>query len=147
MDCVKDKNQDLCQQEAVKAYPTFHYYHYGKFVEKYESDRTVSGVGPKAAIAEGRQEPQQSAQTLCADRITGYVITLLGALGGHATTNRVSLWVCIGVGGLGGTYHSASKSPLFALFFHTLQELGFTSFIRTLREGDLKRLEKRREEL
>uniref|UniRef100_A0A8C6GSZ5 Protein disulfide-isomerase A5 n=1 Tax=Mus spicilegus TaxID=10103 RepID=A0A8C6GSZ5_MUSSI len=66
VDCVKDKNQDLCQQEAVKAYPTFHYYHYGKLVEKYESDRT---------------------------------------------------------------------------------ELGFTSFIRTLREGDLKRLEKRREEL
>ncbi|CAH6792296.1 Pdia5 [Phodopus roborovskii] len=66
VDCVKDKNQDLCQQEAVKAYPTFHYYHYGKLVEKYESDRT---------------------------------------------------------------------------------ELGFTSFIRTLREGDLKKLEKRREEL
>ncbi|GAB1300234.1 Protein disulfide-isomerase A5 [Apodemus speciosus] len=66
VDCVKDKNQDLCQQEAVKAYPTFHYYHYGKLVEKYESDRTESG---------------------------------------------------------------------------------FTSFIRTLREGDLKRLEKRREEL
>lgn len=50
----------------MKAYPTFHYYHYGKLVEKYESDRT---------------------------------------------------------------------------------ELGFTSFIRTLREGDLKRLEKRREDL
>lgn len=43
VDCVRDKNQDLCQQEAVKAYPTFHYYHYGKFVEKYDSDRTESG--------------------------------------------------------------------------------------------------------
>jgi hypothetical protein len=42
VDCVRDKNQDLCQQEAVKAYPTFHYYHYGKFAEKYDSDRTVS---------------------------------------------------------------------------------------------------------
>lgn len=45
MDCVKDKNQDLCQQEAVKAYPTFHYYHYGKFVEKYDSALTVSWAG------------------------------------------------------------------------------------------------------
>uniref|UniRef100_A0A8C0NRE1 Protein disulfide-isomerase A5 n=1 Tax=Canis lupus familiaris TaxID=9615 RepID=A0A8C0NRE1_CANLF len=43
VDCVKEKNQDLCQQEAVKAYPTFHYYHYGKFAEKYDSDRTESG--------------------------------------------------------------------------------------------------------
>lgn len=53
MDCVKDGNQDLCQQEAVKAYPTFHYYHYGKLVEKYESDRTVSEVAPEVATAEG----------------------------------------------------------------------------------------------
>lgn len=66
VDCVKDKNQDLCQQEAIKGYPTFHYYHYGKFVEKYDSDRT---------------------------------------------------------------------------------ELGFTSFIRTLREGDHERLGKKKEEL
>uniref|UniRef100_H0XML1 Protein disulfide-isomerase A5 n=1 Tax=Otolemur garnettii TaxID=30611 RepID=H0XML1_OTOGA len=43
VDCVKDQNQELCQQEAVKAYPTFHYYHYGKFVEKYDSDRTELG--------------------------------------------------------------------------------------------------------
>lgn len=42
VDCVKENNQDLCQQEAIKGYPTFHYYHYGKFVEKYDSDRTVS---------------------------------------------------------------------------------------------------------
>uniref|UniRef100_A0A5F4VXJ7 Protein disulfide-isomerase A5 n=1 Tax=Callithrix jacchus TaxID=9483 RepID=A0A5F4VXJ7_CALJA len=40
VNCVKDKNQDLCQQEAIKGYPTFHYYHYGKFTEKYDSDRT-----------------------------------------------------------------------------------------------------------
>uniref|UniRef100_A0A8C5L3F3 Protein disulfide-isomerase A5 n=1 Tax=Jaculus jaculus TaxID=51337 RepID=A0A8C5L3F3_JACJA len=66
VDCVKDTNQDLCQQEAVKAYPTFHYYHYGKLIEKYDSDRT---------------------------------------------------------------------------------EVGFTNFIRTLREGDLERLGKRKEEL
>lgn len=38
-------------------------------------------------------------------------------------------------------------SPVFSFSFPNLQELGFTSFIRTLREGDLKRLEKRREEL
>lgn len=37
----------------MKAYPTFHYYHYGKLVEKYESDRTVSGVDREATIAEG----------------------------------------------------------------------------------------------
>ncbi|XP_025769325.1 protein disulfide-isomerase A5 [Puma concolor] len=43
VDCVRDKNQDLCQQEAIKAYPTFHYYHYGKFAEKYDSDRTELG--------------------------------------------------------------------------------------------------------
>lgn len=66
VDCIKEKNQDLCQQEAVKAYPTFHYYHYGKLAEKYDSDRT---------------------------------------------------------------------------------ELGFTSFIRTLREGDHERLGKKKEEL
>ncbi|OBS80995.1 hypothetical protein A6R68_20792 [Neotoma lepida] len=44
VDCVKDNNQDLCQQESVKAYPTFHYYHYGKLVEKYESDRTTFSI-------------------------------------------------------------------------------------------------------
>lgn len=38
----------------MKAYPTFHYYHYGKLVEKYESDRTVSEVAPEVATAEGR---------------------------------------------------------------------------------------------
>lgn len=66
IDCVKENNKDLCQQEAVKAYPTFHYYHYGKFVEKYDTNPT---------------------------------------------------------------------------------ELGFTSFIRTLREGDHERLGKKKEEL
>lgn len=55
MDCVKDKNQDLCQQESVKAYPTFHYYHYGKLLEKYESDRTVSGGGPGSSHCRGRE--------------------------------------------------------------------------------------------
>lgn len=44
----------------MKAYPTFHYYHYGKLAEKYESDRTVS--------AEGGPECQQSARTLQPDR-------------------------------------------------------------------------------
>ncbi|CAN0527332.1 unnamed protein product [Rangifer tarandus platyrhynchus] len=70
IDCVKEKNKDLCQQEAVKGYPTFHYYNYGKFVEKYDTNPTVSRG-----------------------------------------------------------------------------ELGFTNFIRTLREGDHERLGKKKEEL
>lgn len=40
----------MCQQEAVKAYPTFHYYHYGKLAEKYDSDRTVS-QGSSSALS------------------------------------------------------------------------------------------------
>ncbi|KAG5215850.1 hypothetical protein JEQ12_001426, partial [Ovis aries] len=44
IDCVKEKNKDLCQQEAVKAYPTFHYYHYGKFVEKYDTNPTIADI-------------------------------------------------------------------------------------------------------
>ncbi|OWK05753.1 PDIA5, partial [Cervus elaphus hippelaphus] len=43
IDCVKEKNKDLCQQEAVKGYPTFHYYNYGKFVEKYDTNPTELG--------------------------------------------------------------------------------------------------------
>ncbi|XP_012331618.1 protein disulfide-isomerase A5 isoform X1 [Aotus nancymaae] len=57
VDCVKDKNQDLCQQEAVKGYPTFHYYHYGKFTEKYDSDRTELGfTNYIRALREGDHE-------------------------------------------------------------------------------------------
>ncbi|XP_063663116.1 protein disulfide-isomerase A5 isoform X3 [Pan troglodytes] len=57
VDCVKDKNQDLCQQEAVKGYPTFHYYHYGKFAEKYDSDRTELGfTNYIRALREGDHE-------------------------------------------------------------------------------------------
>lgn len=104
MDCVKDKNQDLCQQEAVKAYPTFHYYHYGKLVEKYESDRTVSQVAQEQPFAEGGQEPQQSARTLPADKDMRHIFTL----GVYTTANSVSLWVCPGIGGTGG-YTSAQE--------------------------------------
>lgn len=56
IDCVKEKNKDLCQQEAVKGYPTFHYYNYGKFVEKYDTNPTVSRgeALPRALSAEGQ---------------------------------------------------------------------------------------------
>ncbi|XP_055983333.1 protein disulfide-isomerase A5 isoform X2 [Sorex fumeus] len=43
VDCVQGKNQELCQQEAIKGYPTFHHYHYGKLAEKYDGERTELG--------------------------------------------------------------------------------------------------------
>lgn len=42
VDCAKGQNHDLCKQEGVDGYPTFNYYNYGKFVEKYTGDRGVS---------------------------------------------------------------------------------------------------------
>ncbi|POI35454.1 hypothetical protein CIB84_000794, partial [Bambusicola thoracicus] len=39
VDCAKDQNHDLCKQEGVDGYPTFNYYNYGKFVEKYTGER------------------------------------------------------------------------------------------------------------
>lgn len=42
VDCTKGQNHDLCKQEGVEGYPTFNYYNYGKFVEKYSGDRGVS---------------------------------------------------------------------------------------------------------
>lgn len=42
MDCTKGQNHELCKQEGVEGYPTFNYYNYGKFVEKYNGDRGVS---------------------------------------------------------------------------------------------------------
>ncbi|XP_060630757.2 protein disulfide-isomerase A5 [Anolis sagrei] len=43
VDCAKEQNHDLCKQEGVDGYPTFNYYNYGKFIEKYNGDRGESG--------------------------------------------------------------------------------------------------------
>ncbi|XP_013927921.1 PREDICTED: protein disulfide-isomerase A5 [Thamnophis sirtalis] len=43
VDCAKEQNRDLCKQEGVDGYPTFNYYNYGKFIEKYNGDRVESG--------------------------------------------------------------------------------------------------------
>ncbi|XP_072274008.1 protein disulfide-isomerase A5 [Pyxicephalus adspersus] len=43
VDCTKEKNQELCKQEGVEGFPTFNYYNYGKFSEKYNGERAESG--------------------------------------------------------------------------------------------------------
>ncbi|RXM27704.1 Protein disulfide-isomerase A5, partial [Acipenser ruthenus] len=43
VDCTKGQNNELCKQESVEGYPTFNYYNYGKFIEKYSGDRGESG--------------------------------------------------------------------------------------------------------
>ncbi|KAG8432139.1 hypothetical protein GDO86_016681 [Hymenochirus boettgeri] len=43
VDCTKEKNQELCKHEGVEGFPTFNYYNYGKFSEKYNGERTESG--------------------------------------------------------------------------------------------------------
>ncbi|XP_037252984.1 protein disulfide-isomerase A5 [Falco rusticolus] len=43
VDCAKGQNHDLCKQEGVDGYPTFNYYNYGKFMEKYTGERRESG--------------------------------------------------------------------------------------------------------
>lgn len=45
------------------------------------------------------------------------------------------------------TSASRVKIPFFLLCSPSPQELGFTNFIRTLREGDHERLGKKKEEL
>lgn len=47
MDCTKGQNHELCKQEGVEGYPTFNHYNYGKFVEKYNGERGVSGPSRK----------------------------------------------------------------------------------------------------
>lgn len=42
VDCTKGQNHELCKQEGVEGYPTFNYYNYGKFLEKYNGERGVS---------------------------------------------------------------------------------------------------------
>ncbi|XP_054827326.1 protein disulfide-isomerase A5 [Eublepharis macularius] len=43
VDCAKEQNHDLCKQEGVDGYPTFNYYNFGRFIEKYDGDRAESG--------------------------------------------------------------------------------------------------------
>ncbi|CAN9498488.1 unnamed protein product [Ophioblennius macclurei] len=43
VDCTKGLNHDVCKTEGVEGYPTFNYYHYGKFIEKYNGDRGEAG--------------------------------------------------------------------------------------------------------
>ncbi|XP_066543542.1 protein disulfide-isomerase A5 [Amia ocellicauda] len=43
VDCTKGLNHDLCKQEGVEGYPTFIYYNYGKYAEKYNGERGESG--------------------------------------------------------------------------------------------------------
>jgi len=54
VDCAKEQNHDLCKQEGVDGYPTFNYYNYGKFVEKYTGERGVSESKSHRLIQGGR---------------------------------------------------------------------------------------------
>lgn len=56
VDCAKGQNHDLCKQEGVDGYPTFNYYNYGKFVEKYTGDRGVS-ESKSHHLVQGRKYP------------------------------------------------------------------------------------------
>lgn len=56
VDCAKGQNHDLCKQEGVDGYPTFNYYNYGKFVEKYTGDRGVS-EGESHHLVQGESLP------------------------------------------------------------------------------------------
>lgn len=56
VDCAKGQNHDLCKQEGVDGYPTFNYYNYGKFVEKYTGDRGVS-EGKSHHLVQGGKSP------------------------------------------------------------------------------------------
>lgn len=57
VDCAKGQNHDLCKQEGVDGYPTFNYYNYGKFVEKYTGDRGVS-ESKSHHLVQGAKPPQ-----------------------------------------------------------------------------------------
>ncbi|KAG2459695.1 PDIA5 isomerase, partial [Polypterus senegalus] len=41
VDCTKGQNHEVCKQEGVEGYPTFNYYNYGKFGERYSGERGV----------------------------------------------------------------------------------------------------------
>uniref|UniRef100_A0A672IME7 Thioredoxin domain-containing protein n=1 Tax=Salarias fasciatus TaxID=181472 RepID=A0A672IME7_SALFA len=56
VDCTKGLNHDVCKQEGVEGYPTFSYYHYGKFVEKYNGDRGEAGFTGFMRSLRGRDQ-------------------------------------------------------------------------------------------
>uniref|UniRef100_A0A8C9YS92 Protein disulfide isomerase family A, member 5 n=1 Tax=Sander lucioperca TaxID=283035 RepID=A0A8C9YS92_SANLU len=60
VDCTKGQNHELCKQEGVEGYPTFNHYNYGKFVEKYNGDRGVSGTSSRL----DRKSPVKARKTL-----------------------------------------------------------------------------------
>ncbi|XP_061090139.1 protein disulfide-isomerase A5 [Conger conger] len=43
VDCTRGQNHELCKAESVEGYPTFNYYNYGKFAEKYAGERGEAG--------------------------------------------------------------------------------------------------------
>uniref|UniRef100_A0A1A8FWA8 Protein disulfide-isomerase A5 n=2 Tax=Nothobranchius korthausae TaxID=1143690 RepID=A0A1A8FWA8_9TELE len=56
VDCTKGQNHELCKQEGVEGYPTFNYYNYGKFVEKYNGDRGEVGFTGFMRSLRGRDQ-------------------------------------------------------------------------------------------
>uniref|UniRef100_A0A4W4GTJ2 Thioredoxin domain-containing protein n=1 Tax=Electrophorus electricus TaxID=8005 RepID=A0A4W4GTJ2_ELEEL len=56
VDCTKGQNHELCKQEGVEGYPTFSYYNYGKFGEKYTGDRGEAGFTGFMRTLRGRDQ-------------------------------------------------------------------------------------------
>uniref|UniRef100_A0A3B4UFR4 Protein disulfide isomerase family A, member 5 n=1 Tax=Seriola dumerili TaxID=41447 RepID=A0A3B4UFR4_SERDU len=56
VDCTKGQNHELCKQEGVEGYPTFNYYNYGKFVERYSGDRGEAGFTGFMRSLRGRDQ-------------------------------------------------------------------------------------------
>ncbi|TRY84850.1 hypothetical protein DNTS_002288 [Danionella cerebrum] len=56
VDCTKGQNHELCKQEGVEGYPTFNYYNYGKFSEKYNGDRGEAGFTGFMRSLRGRDQ-------------------------------------------------------------------------------------------
>uniref|UniRef100_A0A665WJ13 Thioredoxin domain-containing protein n=1 Tax=Echeneis naucrates TaxID=173247 RepID=A0A665WJ13_ECHNA len=56
VDCTKGQNHELCKQEGVEGYPTFNYYNYGKFVERYNGDRGEVGFTGFMRSLRGRDQ-------------------------------------------------------------------------------------------
>uniref|UniRef100_A0A8C9W0R2 Protein disulfide-isomerase A5 n=1 Tax=Scleropages formosus TaxID=113540 RepID=A0A8C9W0R2_SCLFO len=56
VDCTKGHNQELCKQEDVEGYPTFNYYNYGKFAEKYNGERGEAGFTGFMRSLRGRDQ-------------------------------------------------------------------------------------------
>ncbi|XP_027020414.1 protein disulfide-isomerase A5 [Tachysurus fulvidraco] len=56
VDCTKGQNHELCKQESVDGYPTFNYYNYGKFSEKYNGERGEAGFTGFMRSLRGRDQ-------------------------------------------------------------------------------------------